>query len=331
MFLRAGGRLTAADLATRLDVSERTIYRDIDLLGQLGVPLYTERGRSGGIRLLPGYFLPPVTFTSGEAMSLVAGLALLGSLGALPFAADLDTARRKLLAAVPDDLRATLADAEHVLGFETPPDDIFHPEPASPTPAGPSPNLSAVISTFTEAIFQRRVVHLRYRSPYRAVSTDIEVRPLGLFWDRNRWYLVGDSPGRDRSQFRADRVLRISLGGRAERPAVFDIRALLGRAWLREAMADWAALPTVIRIRISATQHARLQRDWYYGHARYDHSPTGGAIMTITEEDCAGVFELLRWLGPDAELLEPVEWRAAFRADLRAMAGRYDPQHLEDT
>ena len=63
----------AEDLARHFEVSKRTIYRDLDLLSALGVPVYAERGRSGGIRLMPDYFLPPVTFSPGEAVSLVRG------------------------------------------------------------------------------------------------------------------------------------------------------------------------------------------------------------------------------------------------------------------
>lgn len=322
--LRAGGRLTAGDLARRLEVSERTIYRDLDLLGELGVPLYTERGRAGGIGLMPGYFLPPVTFTRGEAMSLVAGLALLHSLTAMPFAADLDTARRKLLAAVPDDLRAVLADAERILGFETPPDDIFHPE-VDASVAGDTRQLdpAAVVSTFAEAVFQRRIVHLRYRSPYRPRAADIDIIPLGFFWDRQRWYLAGIPTGRERTLFRADRVLRITLGARAERPEGFDVRALLGRAWLREAMADWAVEPYLVRIRLTPPLAARLQRDWYYRHAAYEPLSDDAVVMAFGEVNRASVFELVRWLGPDAELLEPAAWRAALRDDALAMARRH--------
>src|SRR5215472_16693330 len=88
--LRSGKEMTARQLAQRLQVSLRTIYRDVGTLSALGVPIYTERGRGGGFRLLEGYFLPPIMFTQDEALGLEAALAILQSMRAHPFAAALD-------------------------------------------------------------------------------------------------------------------------------------------------------------------------------------------------------------------------------------------------
>ncbi len=109
LLLRSGRTWSAPELAERLGVSVRTIYRDIDTLDGVGVPIYAEAGREGGFRLVEGYFLPPVAFTTGEATSLLTGLALLERLHARPFAAELDTAAHKLLAAVPEPLRTSVA------------------------------------------------------------------------------------------------------------------------------------------------------------------------------------------------------------------------------
>ena len=87
LLLRSGKTASAVDLARRFEVSSRTIYRDIERLGAIGVPVYAEMGRAGGYRLMEGYFLPPVMFSVGEAISLVLGLASLRRLRARPFAA----------------------------------------------------------------------------------------------------------------------------------------------------------------------------------------------------------------------------------------------------
>src|SRR3954469_10782685 len=92
LLLRSGAGISARELARRFEVSTRTIYRDIEALSALGVPVYAERGRGGGIRLLEGYFLPPVSFTQREALSLLLGVTLLGSLRGRPFAAEMETA-----------------------------------------------------------------------------------------------------------------------------------------------------------------------------------------------------------------------------------------------
>src|SRR5919199_4355861 len=172
LLLLRGGRIwSATELAGRFGVSPRTIYRDVETLSALGVPVYAEMGRAGGFRLLQGYFLPPVMFTVGEAVSLLLGLTLPRGLRSKPFAAELGTAEQKLLAAVPEGLRATLAEARKVVGFEAAPGNAFHPEPPNPEPeTGPggsaAPGEDGVVGTFLRAVLDRRAVSLRYRSPY---------------------------------------------------------------------------------------------------------------------------------------------------------------------
>ena len=68
----------------------------------------------------------------------------------------------------------------------------------------------------------------------------------------------------------------------------------------------------------------RLQRDWYYGHAQFEDCGAGEVRMTFGENDQDFVFELLRWLGTGAELIEPQAWREAFRDELRAMLTAYE-------
>jgi predicted DNA-binding transcriptional regulator YafY len=74
LFLRSHQVVSAAQLAHQFEASTRTIYRDLETLSALGVPLYAERGRQGGVRLLPVYFLPPLMFTQQEAIALQLGL-----------------------------------------------------------------------------------------------------------------------------------------------------------------------------------------------------------------------------------------------------------------
>jgi len=330
--LRGGRPCSAGELARRFEVSTRTIYRDVEVLSALGVPVYAERGRGGGLRLLPGYFLPPVAFTTGEAISLVLGLTLLRSLRARPFAGELDTAEQKLLAAMPDRLRATVRGADRILGVEGVPGDAFHVEPdvpaPVPTPVGQAAPLdeAAVVDTFLRAVLDGATVRLCYRSPYSNRVTEWSGTPLGALWDRDRWYLIATAPGDDRSLrlWRSDRVRAIAQGPPATasgRPA-FDVRRLLGRAWLDEAMRQWSA-EAPVRIRLSVSQAARLQRDWYYRHADFQPQPDGHVVLTFGEGNRERVLELVRWLGPDAELLEPPAWRDALREQLARMKAVY--------
>src|SRR5712692_7343148 len=92
LFLRSKQSVSASELARHFEVSVRTIYRDLETLSAVGVPLYAERGRQGGVRLLQGYFLPPLMFTQSEAIALLLGLTLQRSLRAVPFPTEIEVA-----------------------------------------------------------------------------------------------------------------------------------------------------------------------------------------------------------------------------------------------
>jgi predicted DNA-binding transcriptional regulator YafY len=325
LLLRSGAIVPAAELARRFEVSSRTIYRDIDVLSGVGVPVYAEMGRNGGFRLAEGYFLPPIMFSNGEAAALLVGVAMLRRLRATPFAAELETSARKVLAALPEPMRAALGRAEQAIGFEAIPTDLLHPERDGPAAAGGDPDgalrhESDVLSGFLRALLEPAAVALRYRSPYAKQPAEATVAPLGLLWDRDRWYLVGAPAGEggEPRLWRADRVLALRREAATAEPPAFDMRAILGRRWLQRAMARWAAEAPVV-IALTAEQAARLGDDWYYRHARFEPLPDGRVAMTFGEGEPAVVLALLRWLGPGAELLEPRAWRRLWREELLAM------------
>ena len=88
-------------------------------------------------------------------------------------------------------------------------------------------------------------------------------------------------------------------------------------------MDQWQRSAPVV-IRLTRPQAERLQRDWYYRHARFEESAGNQVIMTIGEEKQTIVFELLRWLGPGAELVEPKAWREQLKEELQQMLSIYD-------
>ncbi len=331
LLLREGRPVAAGALADRFGVSRRTIYRDLDVLGLAGVPVYAARGRGGGIRLLDGYFLPPLMFAEGEAIALLVGLALLRGARAAPYVVEADMAARKLLAAVPARVRAVLEHVERVVGVEPTPADIFHPEPddEADTPAMGATPEGETVTRYLQALLAGRAVHLRYRSPYREGIRDAVVLPLGLLRDRDRWYLAGQpeaAPG-SRRLWRADRVVTLTPGQPVTHASGgFDVRDLMERPWLQAAMDTWRAHAPV-RIHVTEEQAQRLRQDWYYRHARFDQAASGGVIVTFGESNPTIAFALLRWLGPEAELVTPEDWRELFRAELRQMLARHGDAH----
>jgi predicted DNA-binding transcriptional regulator YafY len=326
LYLRGGRMVSAGELATRFEVSPRTIYRDVDALAELGVPVYAERGREGGLRLMEGYFLPPIMFSTHEATSLLMGLLLMRRLRVTPFVPAIETAEQKLLAAMPESLRSVMANLKDMIGFEAIPDDLFLIEARQSELPASEVDESEVVSVFLQAIFERKIVNIQYRSPYSRQTKDYRATAQGLLWDRDRWYLVGHIGGDQVEQrlWRADRVLTIRKGSPHEGAAgQFHISGMLGRGWLKTAMEQWRS-EAPVKIRLSAEQASRLKQDWYFGFARYDDLLDGQVIMTYGEDNQHYVFNLLRWLGPGAELLKPHNWRADLREELRQMVTIYE-------
>ena len=336
LLLQSGRATSAKKLAERFEVSTRTIYRDLRTMSALGIPIYAERGRNGGVRLLEGYFLPPLMFSRDEAIALLVGLLVVRSFRVAPFQEAMGTAAQKLLAAVPERLRQLLTRLDRIVGVERAYRDIFHAERGESLESMERQSDHAqregnIITRFLHALLDQNVVRLSYHSPYRGSNASIAI-PSGLFWDRDRWYLVGQASsgaasGGARRLWRADRVTQISGAQRmqdmnAHSASDFDIAALLGHTWLREAMDAWRA-EAPVRLRVTRKQAQLLQQDWYYRFAQYEEDDADAILMTFGEADRHLVFALLRWLGPGAELLSPVGWREAFACETHAMLAPY--------
>jgi predicted DNA-binding transcriptional regulator YafY len=267
--------------------------------------------------LLEGYFLAPIAFTRDEAASLLLALTLLRSLHLTPLARELETAERKLLGVLPRHLRPLLAETQRLFGFERTARDAFHADPDEPPRGGDE---QRTLDVFLKAVLDGVRVSFAYRAAAGAERPSRDVDPLGVLWDRDRWYLVGRRPERARAQmWRADRVRDIAATTIKVPPDPgFDVRRFLGRTWLAAAMKEWARVDPV-RIRMTAAQARRVRTDWLYGHAQFERGPDGSTIMTFGE-GLEPALALLRWLGPGAELVAPAAWRARAADELEQMA-----------
>lgn len=318
LLLTGGKRVTATELARRFEVSLRTIYRDVDRLIALGIPVEADRGAEGGYRLAPGYIQPPIALTRSETAALLAALAVVRGLKATPLLADLDTAERKLLAALPRAARDILINGERLIGIEALPPDIFH---AQLPPQRPGDSQKAV-DCFLQGLLASRRVRFMHESPSRRMPREHEVEPRGLLFDRDHWYLVGRSlEFGDIRLWRADRVTEIAITGFAYRPdPEFTIKSLLGRVWLNQAMRRWEAQGEQAKIRITERQAEVLGRDWFFRHAAVTREADGSLIMTLPDAERSTALPLVRWLGPGAELLAPQWLRAELSEQLDALS-----------
>ncbi len=192
-----GGRLTTAQvLAEQLEVSPRTIYRDIaDLIGT-GVPIEGEAGV--GYVMRAGYDMPPLMFTEDEVVALVAGARLIRAWGGAAMAAAAEEALIKIEAVLPETAR-TRAQGVRIQAI---------------VPGGIDPELRARIDAFESHSQDRIRLHLSYRD-VNDVLTDRVVRPLGLIFWGKAWTLVAWCE--KRADFRAFRVDRIETYSKLDR------------------------------------------------------------------------------------------------------------------
>ncbi|MBH9577272.1 helix-turn-helix transcriptional regulator [Inhella proteolytica] len=310
--------VSAPELAQRLGVSLRTVYRDVKRLQDAGVPVVSEPGRGGGLCLMPGFRMAPLALTRSETLALTLAIEQLRTLPTQPFAAALDTAARKIANAARVARPELLQQPQRWLRVEPLAQDCFHPERPSPAPAG---QVGAVVQTFVEALLEGRRLRIDYHSPYRDGAETRDYDPAGLLLDRGLWYLVAYPSGQlERPRhLRADRVRHCQPGERLALDRLPPWRPAQQRPWLREAMQRWIETSPV-RLLISAAQAERLGRDWFFGSAELRPLPDGQFEFCWGENEFERVRELLAWLGAPARLLAPAEWIEPMRQALIAHA-----------
>ena len=211
MLLQSRGRMSARELAEEFEVTVRTIHRDIDELSAAGVPVYAERGRSGGFLLQDGYRTKLTGLNQSEAETLfLAGLP--GPAAQLGLADALATARLKLLAALPPSLQPS---AERIAArFHLDPGAWFHE-------LGPLPALPVI----ARAVWSERILSVRYRRSGDTEARPRRLAPLGLVLKAGVWYLVAQS-GTTTRTYRAQNIHDAEVTDETfARPKHFDLVA----------------------------------------------------------------------------------------------------------
>lgn len=186
--------VTAARLAERLGVSERTIYRDIEALQLAGTPVDGEAGV--GYRLRPDYHLPPIMFTRDEIHAIVIGVRIASQVGDRQLAHACDSVLAKVADVLPPELAPILSDAH----FYVPPVSRLHAQ-------------SDALSVAREALTDKRTMTIQYADGKGRPSERV-VRPLGVFFWGRTWTLAAWCESREAFRnFRIDRISTAELGG----------------------------------------------------------------------------------------------------------------------
>jgi predicted DNA-binding transcriptional regulator YafY len=293
MLLQVHRKMTACDLARRLEVCERTIHRDMEALGSAGVPVLAERGAGGGWRLLEGYRtnLTGLNEVEVQALFLTKPPRLLADLG-LEKASD--AALLKLLAALPAMQRNG---AEYVR-------QRIHVDVAGWRQAEEAVPLLPLLQ---EAIWQGRKLRFTYQRG-DGVAVERVVDPLGLVAKGSIWYMVAAVEGEPRS-YRVSRVQAAEIvDEECVRPLAFDLAAF----WGESTAHFYAHLPrysATLRVDASALQRVRTG-GWYTRVEREEAPDADGWVPVVVQfDDEHSAREYALSFGPQLEVLEPPELR----------------------
>jgi predicted DNA-binding transcriptional regulator YafY len=309
LLLQARGGLTATALARELEVSVRTVLRDVDALSAAGVPIYAERGPAGGIRLVEGYRTRLTGMTAEETEALfLSGLS--GPAAELGLGTIVAAAQVKVMAALPAELRSR---ASRLV-------ERFHLDAGAWFKGSePVPHLPIV----AEAVWGSRRLEISYRREDGFATRTLE--PFGLVLKAGIWYLVARSEG----ELRTYRIARIgaarALDETFERPAGFDLAA-----WWAESSAAYERevpkLEVVVRVRndamgrlADAVGQRAVRESQRIGPPDADDRQTVRLVVDWPDE-ATGRFVAA---APDVEVIEPAQLRGEIVAAARAAIEAY--------
>jgi predicted DNA-binding transcriptional regulator YafY len=310
LLLQTRGQMTAPELAAELEVSVRTVYRDLEALSAAGVPVYSEPGRAGGARLVDGYRTRLTGLTSDEADAvLLSGLP--GPAADLGLGTVLAAAQLKVLAALPPELRGRARRVAERFHLDAP---AWFRRPEN-TPA---------LAAIADALWSDRQMDVSYQRSDQVVARRLD--PLGLVLKAGTWYLVARH-GTDIRSYRVSRIVAATaLPERFDRPGDFDLAA----HWA-SASEDFARsmLRVRARCRIRADQLRLLRiaiEPAAAAEALSSAGPTdadGWVEMVVPSESLDVLTSGILMMGEHAEVLDPPELRERLAATTAAMAAHY--------
>jgi predicted DNA-binding transcriptional regulator YafY len=306
ILLQLNVRLTAQALATEFEVSERTIYRDIDELSAAGVPVFAERGPGGGFQLLGGYRTDLTGLTLEEAKSILM-IGIPSAMTALGLGEAVASGRSKLLAALPEDASSEAVRTGALFHFD--PVDWYHA--AEPVPFLP---------TIARALLDRNWLSMEYEN-WRGLRAS-RVAPAGLVMKAGAWYLVAQRAhdGQMRT-FKVSNVKSLSIeADRFAREPDFDLPAY----WTESTARFEAGLRSeTATVRVSEAGKKRLAQLGVWAaravHAAPPANAAGWTTLTLPVEPGDQCVRDLLSLGAEIEVMTP-DLRARLHAEAERIA-----------
>ena len=298
ILLQTRGKQTARQLAAELEVSERTIYRDVVALSAAGIPVYTEDGPGGGIALVEDYQTRLTGLRPEEAQALFM-LDIPEPLVRLGVGQQLKAALLKLSAAIPSSVRELQAQARQRIHL----DAAWWFQPEDPTPC---------LQTIQQAVWQDRLLHISYRGDFNAIIEQT-IAPYGLVAKASIWYVIFAREGSIRAR-RVSRIISAALlPGSFQRPADFDLAAFWQK-WCADFENDRPDY--TVRVLVSPALAGRLPQLLRNNLPDMLDTPPeiqreGWQDMTLTFESFETARARILSFGGAIEVLEPLALRSS--------------------
>ncbi|MBW5467215.1 WYL domain-containing protein [Brevibacillus formosus] len=283
MYVNASRRFTAQDVAHEFNVSVRTAHRYLTELSEMGVPLYTEPGRSGGYRVLDNRILPPILVNESEAFSIFFAFQSLKYYSSLPFEIDINSLSKKLYTSLPIDTRKKIDRLEEVFSFWNQKRSI------------PSKYLKEIVEAATE----QQVVQIKYISKD---STSLrEVAPIGVYAYDGFWFMPAFNMDTNEVKlFRTDRIVTLNKLERIFVPTI--------------SLQDWLLSHTELEPATSVRLYVELSREglrqcrsqpWLEPHIVMQNEDFGYLDTVIDHKEIEFVSQYFFRLGTEAKVIEP--------------------------
>lgn len=296
LLLLQGKKRTAGEIAQRFEISRRTVLRDIEALSEMGIPIATELGASGGYSLPPDYSLPPLALTLHEALLLRLALSSLAQLGAIPFTQERESLLAKVQTLLPRRESENLEHLTRTLSLDI------------PTRVYPTPFLDQLL----ESAHAGQWVAVAYRSE-KGVSRQT-LLPAHLRNETGLWYCEAYSYERQATRvYRVDRFLEVKAALEPPRVANPD-------APVQHVHPSYPE----IRVHLSARGVLRLEREPYLiARVQRAESGEGSLNLRLRPEEHDWLARILLSLGTDARVLEPETLRMRIRQEAQGIADFY--------
>ncbi|MDQ4113937.1 MAG: WYL domain-containing protein [Actinomycetota bacterium] len=309
LLLRQRGRLTADFLARELEVSTRTVLRDIEALSAAGVPVYAERGRHSGFSLLPGFRTELTGLNHDEALALLTAGSGRGE-RIFGLGSALASAMRKVVDALPEGHQTAASDAAQRFLFDPETDLLSRrldvDEVAKET-----------MAEIRRAVLVGHKLRLHYASRGQAPRRCV-VDPIGLVTVREKGYLLATESDTDRT-FRMSRILEAyELPEPAQRPDAVDLE----RVWAERCAQFLSEGHIAVQVRVDPVHRDQLL-DMAEAVRAEEPDPDGWLRLEVTFQDSWHAEWAMWQLGANAESLGPQELRTALHQRAQTVADRY--------